>query len=354
MNNIELSKTGGLPLTTRVLDFMQESYTMLEALVELAGSLVFISGCEINTATKTVSDGIISVGKTIYEFTGGRYDLYPRIRILTKYDTELFHDGSVRSIYRKKKAVLTDQPTGAGVFDFSSFKHISSIKNIDEILSSMSIDWGSITHKPVVFPPEQHKHHWNQITNKPDLAPARHRHSWTEIAHKPTTFTPKEHQHYLSEIRDSKSYVRMTKYERAKLSSIADNDLNLLIMPYRVVEQFSSGGASTFDIGTYVLYHQNEWTNGEDERKQGTITADIRCYLINHNAGQIVYLPEKTITSDYVFVDVFLRGGGRRIEIKAKKGFIQSTNNTTYDKLNLEPGHYTRLLKIENSWYRVI
>jgi hypothetical protein len=57
-------------------------------------------------------------------------------------------------------------------------------------------DWGDITNKPSVFPPETHGHAWGEITGKPSVFPPEtHGHAWGEITGKPSTFPPSSHTH---------------------------------------------------------------------------------------------------------------------------------------------------------------
>jgi len=53
-------------------------------------------------------------------------------------------------------------------------------------LPSAAVNWGSVTGKPLVFPPETHSHSVG----------------WNDVANKPTTFTPSTHTHTKSQITD--------------------------------------------------------------------------------------------------------------------------------------------------------
>ena len=62
-------------------------------------------------------------------------------------------------------------------------------------------DWGDLTGKPSVFPPESHEHSWSEVTGKPStFPPDSHSHAWGEVTGKPTAFPPESHTHTKGEV----------------------------------------------------------------------------------------------------------------------------------------------------------
>lgn len=64
-----------------------------------------------------------------------------------------------------------------------------------------TVSWGSITDKPLEFPPVDHGHGWDELSDVPsEFPPLAHSHVWNEIAGKPATFPPAAHSHPASDI----------------------------------------------------------------------------------------------------------------------------------------------------------
>ncbi len=65
------------------------------------------------------------------------------------------------------------------------------------------VTWGTLSGKPVSFPPASHTHPWGEITAKPTtFPPEAHSHAWADITGKPTTFAPAAHTHVWTDITD--------------------------------------------------------------------------------------------------------------------------------------------------------
>ncbi|MFI0985017.1 tail fiber domain-containing protein [Streptomyces exfoliatus] len=59
-----------------------------------------------------------------------------------------------------------------------------------------SVDWGTLSGTPTVFPPSAHTHKWGDITDRPSsLPPSGHTHDWSQVTGKPTSYVPSAHGH---------------------------------------------------------------------------------------------------------------------------------------------------------------
>ncbi|WP_321321486.1 hypothetical protein [Labilibaculum sp.] len=101
MNKLNFSNTGGFPLDTNVLAFMQDAYDLLNAMGELAGDLSILKGCAVTGST--VSDGVVYINGEVLAFKGGT-----GAQVIIKEDiTELpFEDGSSKEVEKVRYATF--------------------------------------------------------------------------------------------------------------------------------------------------------------------------------------------------------------------------------------------------------
>ena len=81
---------------------------------------------------------------------------------------------------------------------------------IDEagVITPLATDWGSITGKPSVFPPEAHSHTAADITDFADAVVAVSPPvDWSSLTGKPTEFPPESHTHPASQITGLSDYI---------------------------------------------------------------------------------------------------------------------------------------------------
>lgn len=69
MNKINFNQTGGFPLDTDILQFMQTAYDMFNSLGELAGNLAIVKGCELTG--NAVANGVVYIAGELLPFRGG-------------------------------------------------------------------------------------------------------------------------------------------------------------------------------------------------------------------------------------------------------------------------------------------
>ena len=131
MNIVRYKQTGGFPLDTNNLDFLQNSFHILNTLGNLAGDMVVISGCEITG--NTVSNGVVYVNKEVLEFRGG--SLSANVFIKEEAVSGTFEDGSFKPI-EITRYVTFGSSTPDKTFKWEDFKRVDNlikqgVKNAD-------------------------------------------------------------------------------------------------------------------------------------------------------------------------------------------------------------------------------
>lgn len=131
MNIVRYKQTGGFPLDTNNLDFLQSSFHILNTLGNLAGDMVIISGCEITG--NTVSNGVVYVNKEVLEFRGG--SLSTNVFIKEEAVSGTFEDGSFKPI-EITRYVTFGSSTPEKTFKWEDFKRVDNliqqgVKNAD-------------------------------------------------------------------------------------------------------------------------------------------------------------------------------------------------------------------------------
>lgn len=177
MNKLNFNQTGGFPLSTNILDAMQEAYSVFNSLGSLAGDKAIISGCVV--AGNNVSDGVIYLNGEILPFKGGTLGT----TIIIKEDSEnrIFEDGATRPVIFKRY-VTFGSSTPEKTYQWADFKRIDNLLKLKSDLQTHSHNWQDIGDKPTVFPPSDHTHNWSDIQNTPGAyPPVAHRHSVNDI-----------------------------------------------------------------------------------------------------------------------------------------------------------------------------
>jgi len=143
MNIANLQQTGGFPLETDTLDFMQSAYNLFNDLGAVIGDKSIVKGCVL-TGT-TVSDGTIYVNNELLEFRGGLQQ--STIMIREDIVSMEFENDPPKEVYRTRYAEFG---TGIGSINWSEFKRaypLTSALVIDEIkmyagdLSNLPFGW---------------------------------------------------------------------------------------------------------------------------------------------------------------------------------------------------------------------
>lgn len=127
MNKANFNQTGGFPLETDTLDFMQNAYGVFNAVSDLSGHLTILKGC--HTTGAQVSDGVVSINGEVLEFKGG--SLGPNVMITEEITNKIFEDGVSKPVFTRRYVTFG---TVAGSFPWADFKRPSSnIQLTDEL-----------------------------------------------------------------------------------------------------------------------------------------------------------------------------------------------------------------------------
>ncbi len=186
MNRIDANQTGGFPLTTNTLNFLQESYNLFNVLGQLAGNLSIITGCEVTGSS--VGNGAVYIDGEVLPFIGGT--LSPNVVIKETAQTREFENGEQKQVYFTRYATFGISTTSYKWADFKRVdnlqelmqKHQELAKNFQQHIHA----WNDITDKPTVFPPKRHNHSWSSVTDKPSVfPPSAHTHSYNDLTDKP-------------------------------------------------------------------------------------------------------------------------------------------------------------------------
>lgn len=114
MNRINLQQTGGFPLETNTLDFMQSAYNIFNDLGAVVGDKSIIKGCILTGSS--VSDGVIYVNGELLAFRGGT--LQSTIIIREEIQLMEFEDGTTKPVYKIRYAKFG---TGIDAMPWSDF-----------------------------------------------------------------------------------------------------------------------------------------------------------------------------------------------------------------------------------------
>lgn len=135
MNNIDFQQTGGFPLETDTLNFMQDTYKSLQGLAALAGDNYILSGCTVSGSS--VSDGYVVINGEVMPFRGGLSQ--SNLIIREDKQTRSFENGQTRDVFFTRYVTFG---TGTAAIPFSSLmrlKPLSLFRNLPN-QSSSAID----------------------------------------------------------------------------------------------------------------------------------------------------------------------------------------------------------------------
>ncbi|MFL0089889.1 hypothetical protein R8G64_13100 [Tenacibaculum maritimum] len=123
MDFLEVNQSGGFPLTTNILNHLQNAASIFQTFGELAGDFIIISGCE-NIGSQ-VTDGVVYFNGEIFPFKGG--SKLSKVRIIEINETKNFQDGTTKAVVFKRHVEF-----GTATVDFlwSNFKKIDPLKSL--------------------------------------------------------------------------------------------------------------------------------------------------------------------------------------------------------------------------------
>ena len=122
MNRVNYEQTGGFPLDTTNLNFLQNCFRLLNSFGELAGDKAIISGCKITG--NSISNGVVYLNGEIIEFRGGT--IGTNVIIKEEAVSGTFENGSFKPI-EITRYLTFGSSTPDRTFAWEDFK---SIKNL--------------------------------------------------------------------------------------------------------------------------------------------------------------------------------------------------------------------------------
>ena len=125
MNSINVNQTGGFPLTTDVLSYMQNAYKIFNAMSGISGDLIILSGCEV--VGNTVSDGVVAIEGEIYPFQGTTLGSHVFVKEVNT--SKIFEDGSQKTVLMEKVATFGSSTKS---YPWESFRRVLSNRQIEE------------------------------------------------------------------------------------------------------------------------------------------------------------------------------------------------------------------------------
>ena len=130
----DFSKQGGMPLNQQRLEYMQQSYTeALQAVSNLMGDMVIVSGCVVNG--NNVTDGWVVVGGELLPFRTGTNTGTFMVR---ESSTNLeFKDGQNKPVQISR---YCEFGLGIGSYNWSALTRLSTIKQQLADLNSLKTD----------------------------------------------------------------------------------------------------------------------------------------------------------------------------------------------------------------------
>ncbi len=128
MNNINFNQTGGFPLDTNVLGFMQNSYHLLSVFGELAGNLSILKGCQ--QTGSVVSDGVVYINGEVLPFKGGVKG--DKVVVKTDKNSLQFENGENYEVEEVRYAAFGISST---CFKWNDFNRIDNLQIISASLA---------------------------------------------------------------------------------------------------------------------------------------------------------------------------------------------------------------------------
>ena len=125
MNSINVNQTGGFPLTTDVLSYMQNAYKIFNAMSGISGDLIILSGCEV--VGNTVSDGVVAIEGEIYPFQGTTLGSHVFVKEVNT--SKIFEDGSQKTVLVEKVATFGSSTKS---YPWEGFRRVLSNRQIEE------------------------------------------------------------------------------------------------------------------------------------------------------------------------------------------------------------------------------
>lgn len=131
MNKINFQQTGGFPLETDTLNYMQEAYKTLQAITGLGGDNFILSGCIV--AGSNVGNGYIVINGEVLEFRGGVKQT--NIIIREEIAQRPFENGQIKDVFFTRYAGFG---TGDGAINFDSLSRLKTLVQLKDLPTTVS------------------------------------------------------------------------------------------------------------------------------------------------------------------------------------------------------------------------
>ena len=131
MNKQVFNLPGGNPLETDTLDQMQKSYSLFNALGEIAGDKAIIKGCE--DQGEVVNDGVVYVKEELFVFRGGPKQ--DTVVIKEEPTSKEFENGQTKEVFFKRYVTFG---TGEKAMNWSEFKRYRLIEEVGELKTEVT------------------------------------------------------------------------------------------------------------------------------------------------------------------------------------------------------------------------
>ena len=125
MKNYNFNQTGGFPVTTQILEGIEETVLILQLFAGMCGNLSIVTGCTV-TGTQ-VSDGLVYINGELLKFTGGGIQDY--VIISETSETAQFEDGTTKVIAVNRFATFGISSTQ---YAFAAFKRVPVLNLLEQ------------------------------------------------------------------------------------------------------------------------------------------------------------------------------------------------------------------------------
>lgn len=132
MNRAEFQQTGGFPLETDTLTFMQTAFTALQSMVAFGGDNYILSGCVVNGTN--VSNGFMVINGELLPFTGGL--LQTKVVIRETPTGRVFENGSTKTVFYSRNAQFGTGNEFTLFADLVRIKDLKTFRNLPHQFSS--------------------------------------------------------------------------------------------------------------------------------------------------------------------------------------------------------------------------
>lgn len=129
MNQLNFNQSVGFPLETEILDEMQKSYSIFNALGAIVGNFAIISGCAVTETT--AANGVVHINGEVLEFRGGV--VQENVIIVQVAQLREFEDANSRDVIYTRWATFG---TGTTQWPWANFKRGFETKDIPAALTA--------------------------------------------------------------------------------------------------------------------------------------------------------------------------------------------------------------------------